>query len=277
MPYSALRGMYTMVSDFRRAFLRLSAGTAIATLAEMGVRPVLADANDRPLPPDVNRKFYADGRVMPFAGNTIICHLPQQGENAGPFNALLDVFRDLPRHRFAGKLTPLPPSSYHMTIFGGANDKERRTPLWPADLPLDLPMEECNRVLGERLRAFKLDDGAPPYRMRVDLSEPSESERPITIRLVPIDEAERRRMARLRDRLSQRLSIRAPGHESYRYHVTLAYLIQWLTADEQLEFRGALKRWRESIAERCPVISLGAPEYCTLKDMFAFERQFYLS
>jgi hypothetical protein len=247
----------------------------VAALA--GMRSVQALANNQHLPPDVNRKFHVDGSVMPFAGNTIVCHLPQQGESAGPFNALLDVFRELPRYQFARKITPLPPSSYHMTIFGGANDSDRRLPLWPADLPLDLSMAECNRLLGDRLRAFRLGEEAPPYRMRVDLSEPSQSERPITIRLVPVDEVERKRMARLRDRLSQSLAIRTPSHESYRFHVTLAYLIQWLTAEEQVEFRSALKIWRESIAERCPVIALGAPEYCILKDMFAFERQFYLS
>jgi hypothetical protein len=31
------------------------------------------------------------------------------------------------------------------------------------------------------------------------------------------------------------------------------------------------------LAQRCPIITFGAPEYCLLKDMFAFERQFYLS
>ncbi len=31
------------------------------------------------------------------------------------------------------------------------------------------------------------------------------------------------------------------------------------------------------IARRAPIITLGNPEYCLLKDMFAFKRQFFLS
>lgn len=265
-----------MLSKPRRRFLHQSTAALAAALGGNIVRPAwAAEENSRP-PPDVGRKFFADGRVKPFLGNTIVCHLPQQGAGAEPFNALLDVYREMPQYSFVRKLTLLPPSSYHMTVFGAANDQDRRVPLWPADLPLDLPMAECNRLLGERLRRFQLGEDAPPYRMRVEPSEPPASEAPITLRLVPIDETENVRLRRLRDRLSKCLAIRAPSHDTYRFHVTLAYLIRWLTLEEHREFRGALEHWRETVARRCPVIELGAPEYCTLKDMFAFERQFYL-
>lgn len=256
----------------RREFLQLSASTLAVTLSSGAVW-----ADEQKLPRDVGRKFFADGRVKPFAGNTIVCHLPQQGEGSEPFNALLDFYREMPQHAFVRKLTLLPPSSYHMTIFGGANDQDRRLPVWPADLPLDMPIADCNRVLGERLRDFRLEESTPPYRMRVDLAEPSADEAPIVIRLLPVDDAERLRLSRLRDRLSKRLSVRAPNHDAYRFHITLAYQIQWLTPAEHAEFRRVLKGWHENLARRCPVIALGAPEYCYLKDMFAFERQFYLS
>jgi hypothetical protein len=259
----------------RRDLLQLSAATLAATLAGGVTHEAWAEQGK--LPRDVGRKFYVDGRVKPFHGNTIVCHLPQQGDGAEPFNALLDCYREMPKYGFVRKTTLLPPSSYHMTIFGGANDQDRRLTVWPADVPLDMSMTDCNRVLGERLRNFRLEHSSPPYRMRVDLSEPATSEAPIVIRLLPVDEAEHMRLTRLRDRLAKLLAIRAPGHETYRFHITLAYLIQWLTPAEQAEFRGTLKGWREMLAQRCPIITFGAPEYCLLKDMFAFERQFYLS
>lgn len=259
----------------RRDLLQLSAAAMAVTLTGGALQRAWAEEGKPP--GDVGRKFYADGRVKAFAGNTIVCHLPQQGEGAEPFNALLDIYREMPQQHFVRKLTAVPPSSYHMTVFGGANDQDRRLPVWPADLPLDLPIADCNRVLGERLRDFSLEDSTPPYRMRVDLSEPFAAEAPIVIRLQPVDDAERLRLTRLRDRLAKRLAIRAQNHETYRFHITLAYQIQWLTATEQAEFRNVLKGWRETLARRCPIITLGAPEYCFLKDMFAFERQFYLN
>ena len=83
-------------------------------------------------------------------------------------------------------MTVLPPSSYHMTIFGGANNSERKPGLWPASIPLDSPIEECTQILGERLEKAQLGPIAP-IRMHVDLSEPAARETPFTIRLVPID------------------------------------------------------------------------------------------
>jgi hypothetical protein len=233
-------------------------------------------AADRPaFPPDVGKKFDAEGRVMPFVGNTIICHLPQQGPGSEFFDGLLDIYRALPRQVFSGKITPLPPSSYHMTIFGGANDPYRQPGLWPADLPLDLPIAECGRILGERLKAFDLEC-ALPIRMRIDRAEPPASERPLTIRLEPLDAAETIKLRRLRARLSKVLGIAIQEPDAYRFHVTLAYLWRWLTPDEDRAFRASLAGWRARLAKACPVLERGAPEYCLLDDMFAFKRQFYL-
>lgn len=255
----------------RRAFLAGSAAFAAGVLA----RPALAANPQRShtLPPDVGRKFASDGTVLPFNGNTIICHLPQQGADSAPFDALLDVYRALPGEGWARKVAALPPSSYHMTIFGGANDKERHHPLWPADLPLDLPMGDCDRILGERLRAFRLGEEAGPYLMRVNPQEPHGGETPLTLRLLPADAAQDRRLRRLRDRLSQVLGIIDNDHDHYRFHITLGYQFAPLTAQEDAAWRLSLARWKRQI----PPITLGAPEYCLLSDMFAFKRQFYLS
>jgi hypothetical protein len=261
----------------RRAFLGLMGGVAsLAATPGMALARPQEQARSQPeFPPDIGRKFHPDGRVQRFDGNTIICHLDQQGPNSTLFDSLLDIYRDAPAHRFMDKVTLLPPSSYHMTVFGGANDPDRRPGVWPADLPLDLPMAECDRILGERLRAFRLECDLP-FRMKVDLSEPGPQERPLTLRLLPYDDAENAKLRRLRDRLAQTLAIRSPTHDAYRFHVTLAYLIRWLTPDEQAAFRDTLMAWQQVVAAACPVIELGAPEYCTLKDMFAFSRQFYL-
>jgi hypothetical protein len=215
-------------------------------------------------PPDLGRKVSADGRVLPFAGNTVICHLPQHGAGSEAFDALLDIYRALPGHRWARKIVALPPSSYHMTIFGGANDKERRYPLWPTGVPLDLPMAACNALLAERLRDFVLGDDGPPYRMRVDLAAPRADERPLTVNLVAADADTAMRLRRLRDRLSVLLGIRSPAHAAYRFHVTLGYQFAALAAAEDATWRVAAADWRATIARRAPVITLGAPEFCLL-------------
>jgi hypothetical protein len=227
-------------------------------------------------PPDVDRKFYADGRVRGFLGNTIICHLPQQDEGFETFDRLLDIYRDLPGHGFSRKIAALPPSSYHMTIFGGANDQERRHPLWPTDVPVDLPIEDCNALLGERLLKFDLDC-AMPIRMRVNDAEPAIHPQPLLIDLVPADDAENAKLRRLRDRLSEVLKIRAPDQESYGFHMSLGYQTAWFTDAEQRDYVETRRRWIRTLRQKVDAFVFGAPEYCTLEDMFAFRRRFYLS
>lgn len=264
------------ITTDRRALLGLLGGTGLAATPGLArTRPQDPGRQQPEFPPDIGRKFHPDGRVQRFDGNTVICHLDQQGPNAILFNTLLDIYREVPVHGFMSKVTLLPPSSYHMTIFGGANEKDRRPGAWPADLPLDLPLAKCDQLFGERLRAFRLECDLP-FRMKVDLSEPGPGERPATLRLLPYDDAEDAKLRRLRDRLAETLAIRTSSHDEYRFHVTLGYLIRWLTQEEQIAFRKTLAAWRESVAAVCPLIELGAPEYCTLKDMFAFSRQFYL-
>jgi hypothetical protein len=246
-------------------------GLALAGLA--ATRGMAAERQ----PPDVGRKFAADGRVLPFAGNTIICHLPQQGAESEAFDALLDIYRALPGEPWARKVTALPPSSYHMTIFGGANDKARRYPLWPAGMPLDLSMADCDRIMGERLRAFRLGDEGGPYRMRVNMEPPPANETPLTVRLLPANDEMEAKLRKLRDRLAEVTGIREPDHDRYRFHITLGYQVAPLTAQEDDAWRRSLATWKAMIARRAPIITLGDPEYCLLKDMFAFKRQFFLS
>lgn len=263
--------MAPLITIGRRGFLSL-AGSALVGATGASRWPALAAE----LPPhDVGRKFYADGRVKPFAGNTIISHLPQQGRNS-VFLAMLDIYRQLPSYRFSHKITPTPPSSYHMTVFGGATDTDRVPGLWPKDVPRDAPIAECNKWVGDRLSKFKLDT-ALPFRMRVDKAEANLHEAPITIRLLPADEIEAKKLSALRDRLSDTLGIRGSDHDRYRFHITLAYLIQRLTEDEKQEYSSALARWRDVVDHQLGVFEIGAPEYCIFRDMFAFNRQFYFS
>jgi hypothetical protein len=258
------------------------AGLAFAAASAMAPRETAAAPNmsGGRAPPDVGRKFFADGRVRRFAGNTIICHAPQQD---GPFqvsgfetfDALLGIYRDLPGHGFSRKLAVLPPSSYHMTIFGGADDQERKPGLWPADVPLDAPMAVCDAALAERLVGFELDC-ALPIRMRINDAEPPVHPAPILIDLIPLDDAEALKLRRLRDRLSNVLKIRQPDHDHYAYHISIAYQIDWFTAEEQADYVAARRRWREQLKRQIPVLNFGPPEYCTLNDMFAFRRRLTL-
>jgi hypothetical protein len=252
----------------RRDFLSLLGGVGVLAASDLNIKP--ASAEDRP---DGGHKFYANGMVRPFAGNTIICHLPQQGPESTYFNALLDIYREAPKFGFTHKAAMLPPSSYHMTVFGGADDLGRGPGQWPEDVPRDLPIAECNRLMAERLKSFNLET-ALPIRMRIDTSDPAPDANTLKMRLLPLDSAENAKIRKLRSRLSDCLKIKSSS--DYGFHSTLGYWVTNLSPSEQRECHDTLKSWQDRVAALCPVINLGAPEYCTFRDMFAFNRLFYL-
>lgn len=225
--------------------------------------------------PDVAAKFYANGRVHPFPGATIVCHIDQQGPNAAYFNALLDIYRDTPDYAFTRKVAMLPPSSYHVTLFDLVTEVSRTDERWPDGLPLDAPMEVCAAFLAEKLSKFRLET-PPRFVMRIVPFEPVVKERTLAIRLEPASAEEHARIRTLRDRLSDAVGICAPNHDAYGFHTTLGYFLEWLTPAELVECRRAMRMWQGRVSSAAPEIVLGAPEYCTFRDMFAFNRKFFL-
>ncbi len=235
----------------------------------LGYTPVMTTDD---IPPALREKFNPDGTPQPFAGNTIICHIDPASEL---FAALLEVHGQLGKRSFSQNLSLLPVPSYHMTVFGGANDKHRRPGAWPEGIAFDATMAECHAEIQRRLEGFALGYDMP-LRMVMSPGEVKDMDQTLRLELEPLDEAENRKLRSLRDRLSETIGIRVPGHETYGFHISLAYLIGSLTAAESEDYKRSYAEWRDIIALRSPVIELGRPEFCLFKDMMRFERQFYL-
>jgi hypothetical protein len=259
-----------IVPGSRRDFLNLSAGLlAAASLPDM------ASAATAPARGDGSRKFAPDGRVLPFAGSTVVCHLPQQGSNSGAFNVLLDFYRNARWTGFGSKLALLPPSSYHMTVIGCATDAIREPGKWPIDVPLDASIEECSRIVGERLQRARLQN-ISPISMKIDQSDSGYDGNTLRIPLEPVDRAELDRIEGLRRAMARAIGIPEPVPGAYQFHITLAYLIQAFEVVEEQAALRVLRDFKHRLAGSAPVLFLGQPEFCLFEDMFAFRRQFFI-
>jgi hypothetical protein len=257
------------VDPARRAWV-VRSSVALAGLCVLGSGSAARAA----VPGTVGHKFLANGQVRAFAGNTILCHLPQQDAGFASFDALLDIYREFPRHAFMSKVAILPPSSYHMTVLGCADDENRKPGLWPKGVAFDASMADCDAALMSRLSSFSLD-GQWPLRMRVDTERAGPGEG-LRIELVPVDAQEEAKIRRLRDRLSDATGIRAPDHDRFTFHITLGYLVAELDRDERTAFEAARRRWHAELARKVPVFVMGVPEFCTFRDMYAFRRRLYI-
>ncbi|ACT08381.1 Domain of unknown function DUF1868 [Dickeya chrysanthemi Ech1591] len=222
-----------------------------------------------PTPRDIGGKFNPDGSVRRFPGNTIISHIPL---GSAASNALMTVRDTLKQQDFSHCLTFTPPSSYHMTVFEGVTESKRRLPFWPAGLPTDAPLQICTDYLARKLTEFSLQ-ASLPFKMRITEFN-AQRDSGATIRLTPLDDNEERKLRTLRDRLSERLAIRAPDHDTYGFHVTLGYLTRWMTEEESQAYLKTQQACLRYLQQQVPVLELGVPEFCAFNDMFAFDTQF---
>jgi hypothetical protein len=157
-----------------------------------------------------------------------------------------------------------------MTVFEGVVDQVRKPGYWPSDIPADAPLAECTDLFAEKLSSFDLRFG-PPYRMHARGIDPLKIGIGISLEFRSAEEEARFR--ELRDRISDTLNVRHPGHESYGLHFSIAYLLRHLTDEQEADIsRLVLDHLKDAPVD----FELEAPEFCTFEDMFAFKRLFYL-
>lgn len=228
---------------------------------------------NRPLyPAGIPAKFSPEGVVQRFPGNTTLCHVPA---NSPLLPGLRAVYAALSSHPVLSKhIHLLPPASWHMTVVDGVREGECEPGMWPTGKekqPLAKSTEEFAQNL--RLLGLKLEEEglAPPYRMRIRGFDPAVVG--IGLELEGATAEEEQRMRRLRDRIAGLFGFRAPNHETYVFHLSMAYLLRHIDGKE----RDQLNRL---FAEHLPVVQmeleLGAVEFCTFENMYSFARLFYL-
>jgi hypothetical protein len=220
------------------------------------------------IPKDTHLKFNPDGTRRPFAGNTVICHLPQQSQVHDTVTAVGDALRS---SSFAPKLAILPSDSYHVTILGGANDLDRSQSEWPQDVPFKASITECNRIIGQRFAQFKIQEEMP-IRFRLDKEKTIAPQLASGLQFVPAYQNEKVKLRRLRDRLADEVFLyRAKNHATFGFHISLAYQMRGFTLEERREYQDILQHHIPIIVAAAPVIELGVPEFCTFEDMYRFE------
>ena len=223
-------------------------------------------------PIGIPTKFTPEGQVNRYPGNTTICHLPPTSPLLPHLRALHAILSSHPT--LSKRIHLLPQASWHMTTLDGVREQECEPGMWPEGKEKQ-PLDECTAEFARSLRQVGSDlskEGlAPPYRMRVR----SFDECLIGIGLV-IEGAtveEEKRMRRLRDRLADAMGFRAPNHEIYGFHLSIAYLMRYIDGEHREELNRVLAMHVPGVQQE---FELGAVEFCIFEDMYSFPRQFYL-
>ena len=255
----------------RRQFLLQSSALAAASCVPSTLFSLTAASDPEPKIPnrDTTLKFNPDGTPRPFAGNTVICHLPVQ---CAMRDAMTELHDALAQSSYRHKLGLTSTDSYHMTIFPGANDQDRTAYGWPSYVPADAPIDVCSRMVGERIAKTRFSCQLP-LRVRVDKEYTIDFSTACSLRMIAADIDEDKKLRSLRDELAEVFGFRVEDHLTYQFHITMSYQMAPFTPQERSEYHQLLTTHIKRIADAAPVLELGIPEYCTFPDMFRFEPQ----
>ncbi|WVT73101.1 DUF1868 domain-containing protein [Sinorhizobium chiapasense] len=216
------------------------------------------NANNVP-PKHLGTRYATDGRFLREPGNTVVSHVTAGLPSEAAVLAVRDRLMAMPE---AGQFAFTHPSSLHMTIFQGIIEYRRRLPFWPADMALDTPIDVMTEHYRGRLRHFV---PLEPFRARVtDVT-------PTGLALEGDSAADRACLKAWRDAFAEAFGYRHPDHDDYAFHITYAYVIDWLDDAALPRWQAMLSEQLAYLRERAPVIELDPPAFCSFEDMNHFE------
>lgn len=212
----------------------------------------------------IGSKFDRAGNALAYPGNTVITDLLEDNPAFSVMDKLREMLRNSP---LSEHFILLPRESYHMTVIRGLNDLVRTNGYWPDKLPRDMPMREVDAYVARAVAVVPV-----PGELRMRFGHIMFDDADVRVRLFPVDEQQSRTLTRYRDAVADALGLRLPGHESYRYHLTLAYVLRTV-AERDAAALAALQTAMDEVLGNGPGVCLDAPYMAYYHDMLAFYPQ----
>ena len=216
-------------------------------------------ASHNPAPPHRLGQRYNRSRFLPESGNTVVCPLDLSHPSHKAVLAIRQQLQQLPG---AEALLFTPVSSLHMTVLDGVIDSRRIPDAWPPDTPLSAPISSVTSTVSNRLSDVA---PPPPINMRVSYVSPG------GLALQGATDADDAALRHWRDALSTAFGFRHATHDTYAFHMTLAYPVDWIPDSLAALWQQTLETMTKRLTIQTPVIPLAPPDFCIFNDMTHFE------
>ncbi len=212
---------------------------------------------------DVGVKFHQDGSIRYFPGNTVIYDC----KGIDPlFAELVWAQEEFKQLSFAHKFAFLPEDSFHMTVFDLVCDQIRELEKWSDKYPFNASVQQMDKWLCADVNRVAVPESVGMRFEEVILNHC------ITIRLLPADDQQSKALWDYREALSKQTGIRPATFQHYRFHITLAYNLILLDADELIAFNQVNKQVNSRLSNSMSQFELEKPYFSVFDDMGTFIR-----
>ena len=209
---------------------------------------------------DAENKFDNSGKPLPFPGCTIICKIPIKSDLFYEIKILQSKYRDFnPDNAY----TYLPHTSFHMTLFDCCNVNTLKTQYWPKNIAKEKNFKKISNILSNRIKDLKF-----PEKFNLKLKKLFGGYSMILEGNTKKDE---KIIRDYRNNLSTLLGIRFENHETYSFHITLAYILRKLKDDEIKKLIKVNCSLLKGFVKKSPIIQIQKPELCTFENMYEYK------
>ena len=210
--------------------------------------------------PGAEHKFDHNGKPLPFPGCSIISKIPLKSDLFYEIKLLQLKYKDLSPEK---AYTYLPATSFHMTLFDCCNVNTVNTPYWPKKIVEDNNYTKIAYVLSKRIKKYIFPD---KFDLKLKKLFGGYS-----IILEGNTNKDEKIIRGCRNKLSDLLGIRFENHDTYTFHITLAYILRKLKGDEIEKLFKTNSRLREMFVKNFPIIRIEKPVLCTFENMYEFK------
>lgn len=220
--------------------------------------------SSRPYPPgiglpDTGAKFTTSGEVEIWKGNTFVSHVTRPSD---AYDAMVELQERMKCGPYGALFTWLPAPSFHMTVFQGMSPGKQGSPDWPEGLSGEAGRDAITAELLARTNDIalpKLDVKATDLFCGKSLT------------ITGVDDAAEAVLRDARLRLRDATRMQPKDFETYVFHVTLGYLIGWLSDRTASEVVAFSKEAFAQVEGRMQHIPLDPCAFCNFDSMHHFE------
>ncbi len=211
---------------------------------------------------DIGRKFFGDGRVRRYPGNTVVADIIP---GCPAYDAMVSFRRMVQSSPLNEYYILTPEDSYHMTVIRGLNDQVRSDDFWPEGLDKTLPMEKVDDYISSAIARAKIPEG-----VRMKMTEARLGPGAIVIRMEPVGEEAAKTLCDFRNRAADEIGLRLPGHDEYKFHATIGYTRVIPTTEDELAKKEALREAMNAVIGEGIEFVTTKPYMAYYDDMLAF-------
>jgi len=208
-------------------------------------------------------KFDTEGKPLYFPGCTIICKILENSNLFDELGSVQSKYKDFnPNNAY----TYIPPSSFHMTLFDCCNINTVNTTFWPRSIKTKNNYKEIALELNHKIKDFIFPE---KFKLKLNFFFGG-----YCLALEGATEKDEKNLRYCRNSLSELLGIKFLNHETYSFHITLAYILRELNEKEVKNLLSMNKQLYKNFIEKFPIIEIQKPEICTFENMYQFNSLF---